>query len=502
MVRCLEVDERDVPRDANVVGSHMIYKVKSEENERKRLKGRLCPHGNHDDLKGKIRSDSATAQWEVIRLLLSLVVILRFFIGCVDIKGAYLQSGSITRLLYVRPPRECGGMRGKLWKLLKLPYGIPEAGRQWAKAIESWMIDTAGFQRVFGVPQLFSRRDSAGDIILLVAKVTDDILMAGTKEAMQQFSEEISSRFTVSKTIIDAPVKFNGCDIAPHADGSIELSMGTYMRGVEYISLTHDRRRQTHERATEDETACYRAMSGALVWIGCAALPQASLTASLMQQKMPRLTVAHLVEANCMLRELQHMPASIRYNRPSGNLHSLQVVTFSDASFNISKSQQYGQTGFISGIQVVTDVFENVYHVIDWSSAKQQRVSHSSYGAEILVCTDADDRGYYVKLALKSLTPGDVRHLIMVDSKALYDTITTLHEGKEYRLRQTVQRLRDSFESREMDVLRWVPGCVNIADALTKRNPFTRRLMSKVCSTGRLSLPTHRSLELDSSEWV
>lgn len=39
-------------------------------------------------------------------------------------------------------------------------------------------------------------------------------------------------------------------------------------------------------------------------------------------------------------------------------------------------------------------------------------------------------------------------HVIIVDSKSLYDTITTLHENRDYRLRQTVQRKRDSFESK------------------------------------------------------
>lgn len=33
-----------------------------------------------------------------------------------------------------------------------------------------------------------------------------------------------------------------------------------------------------------------------------------------------------------------------------------------------------------------------------------------------------------------------------MDSRGLFDTISTLHVGKEYRLRQTVQMIRDSFE--------------------------------------------------------
>lgn len=66
--------------------------------------------------------------------------------------------------------------------------------------------------------------------------------------------------------------------------------------------------------------------------------------------------------------------------------------------------------------------------MIDWSSHRQKRVSYYSYGAEILACASADDREFYLKEALKSLFPRHrTRHELPVDSKALKDTIKTLH---------------------------------------------------------------------------
>lgn len=38
-----------------------------------------------------------------------------------------------------------------LWKLKKLPYGIYEAARQWVNAVESWMLEDVGLERVFSV---------------------------------------------------------------------------------------------------------------------------------------------------------------------------------------------------------------------------------------------------------------------------------------------------------------------------------------------------------------
>lgn len=59
---------------------------------------------------------------------------------------------------------------------------------------------------------------------------------------------------------------------------------------------------------------------------------------------------------------------------------------------------------------------------------------------------------------------------VIVDSRALFDTTTTLHDNRQYRLRKTVARIRNVFETGELDVLRWVRGTHNYANALTKLN--------------------------------
>lgn len=45
-----------------------------------------------------------------------------------------------------------------------MPYGITKAGRQWQKVIEEWILKEAGFERVFGVSQMFLKRNDDGEI--------------------------------------------------------------------------------------------------------------------------------------------------------------------------------------------------------------------------------------------------------------------------------------------------------------------------------------------------
>lgn len=83
-----EVKDKNIPGNANVIPSHIIFKVNTEEKGKLRLKAGLCPHSNREKFKYDVRKDSSTAQVDVIRLLLSVTVALKFRLGCADIKGA------------------------------------------------------------------------------------------------------------------------------------------------------------------------------------------------------------------------------------------------------------------------------------------------------------------------------------------------------------------------------------------------------------------------------
>ena len=115
-------------------------------------------------------------------------------------------------------------------------------------------------------------------------------------------------------------------------------------------------------------------------------------------------------------------------------------------------------------------------------------MAYSSIGAEILAAASSTDRSVLRAEGLrKILNPCIALPLtIALDSLGLHETISTLHEGKDYRLRPTVSRLRDSFEAGEISELIWIPGSRNIADALTKRNIVIQKLLDKFLNNGEI----------------
>lgn len=66
---------------------------------------------------------------------------------------------------------------------------------------------------MFGLSQLFVQRDANGTIILLVAKVTDELLIGGLVGDISHFNEKMKVRFQVGKKMIDKSFFFDGCEI-------------------------------------------------------------------------------------------------------------------------------------------------------------------------------------------------------------------------------------------------------------------------------------------------
>lgn len=106
----------------------------------------------------------------------------------------------------------------------------------------------------------------------------------------------------------------------------------------------------------------------------------------------------------------------------------------------------YGQPGSLCGVSIEVDgLSDRIFHQISWKSLKQKMVSYSAFSAEILEAADAEGRGLDLKKSLiYILTLQDLRNELFVDASALLDTVTTLNKRREYSLRQTIARLRDT----------------------------------------------------------
>lgn len=99
----------------------------------------------------------------------------------------------------------------------------------------------------------------------------------------------------------------------------------------------------------------------------------------------------------------------------------------------------------------------------------------------MLAAADADSHCYDLNISYNSIFPAtNLRHTILVDSNGLHDTITTLHDPKEYLLWKTASRMRDSFASGVLEAIGWISGTDIVADGLTKHNAVLRSELIQV----------------------
>lgn len=192
----------------------------------------------------------------------------------------------------------------------------------------------------------------------------------------------------------------------------------------------------------------------------------------------------HLEEANAALVQVKRLSSSLKYRSVKNGLEGLNSAHLLSFSYASTSASSYDQTGLLTGLYFQ----DSTFHTLGWYSGKQRRVSFSSVGADILSSADSADRSLLLSEGLKTILNRDnsFPFVLTVDSFGLYSTITTLHENRDYRLRHTVSRIRESFESCEISVMQWIPGPRSVADALTEINPNIFRIRNDVMKDGVL----------------
>lgn len=72
--------------------------------------------------------------------------------------------------------------------------------------------------------------------------------------------------------------------------------------------------------------------------------------------------------------------------------------------------------------------------------------------------------------AISLLLNHSVNLIIVLDSKDLYQTISTCRMATDRSIRGDVALVRYEFETRKASCMLWVPGKVNLSDFLTTRD--------------------------------
>lgn len=100
------VTRSSVPCSANIIPSHVLYKIKIEKNNALKFKVQIAPHGSEDSIRHELSSNCSIFAPLNVRILIFIATIRKWRLSCVDVKSSFLQTGAAERSVYVIPPRE------------------------------------------------------------------------------------------------------------------------------------------------------------------------------------------------------------------------------------------------------------------------------------------------------------------------------------------------------------------------------------------------------------
>jgi len=313
-VRLVHVN--DVPKNANIITSHVIYKVKINDDGSKKMKARIAPHGNKDKLRHTLKTDSAMCPPTGIRLLLSLTTIFKWPLAKIDFTSAFLQTGEAKRDVYVVPPRECPN-RANYWLLLTAAYGLVNANAKWQEHSDEFL-RSIGFLQLVYVPQLFYIK-RGNDLQVAAVKIVDDILFTGSEEHVRSIIDHIRSKYQLGIVLYGpGTFLFFGLTICQDTDFSVTVHGDCKLNALEAFPIDRNRRKQIDTPLNDIELQAFRSVNSSIGWLGISASPFCSLYASYLQQKAPMPLVRDLVCQINSIRTLKKLGTTIRFKRPPG----------------------------------------------------------------------------------------------------------------------------------------------------------------------------------------
>ncbi len=426
-------------------------------------KARLVARGFEEDSK-TLRTDSPTCAKESLRLCLSIISCQQWKLHTLDVKSAFLQGTPMQRTVLIKPPKEANSMH--LWKMLRCPYGLADAGRLWYLRLKKELLD-AGLT-LCKYDQALFMWFLDGKLAGILACHVDDVIYGGIKQFHDQVISKIKMTFSIGMEE-DTNLKYLGLRIIQTEDG-INVSTHDYAKSLEALpcpnNTVHDDREFSSEEVKNLKQFC-----GQINWLTTQGRPDLAFESCFVSNSLKTGNRQVFHRANKIIRRAQTQNVSLHFPC-SLDIYSVSVVSFCDASFaNLPNAGSQG--GFISFI-----VDKNgLYSPVTWQSRKIRRVVKSTIAAECLAAVEAAENTIYIATLLGAIIKSPrVDTFLFCDNRNLVNAVHSSTNLDDKRLVIDVSVLRDLVDQGELTKFLWVSTDCQLADVLTKQGASAKLL--------------------------
>ena len=221
-----------------------------------------------------------------------------------------------------------------------------------------------------------------------------------------------------------------------------------------------------------------------LAWPVRTTLVRHAYLVSDLQQKTARATVADLVRANFVRRELLKAAddnETLTFRPMKGyRMEDTAIVAVYDASFSNEAGMKSQQGYMLFSTQKDSFAAGGEMHFLDWSSSTIKRVVRSTLAAESAAASKCFDRAVYLRVIMAEAIKGpavrgwrwqdlchEVPMIFVSDCRSMVEHIRkTGASTDEKRVDMDLADLRAGVDA--VDLVVWIPTQKMVADCLTK----------------------------------
>lgn len=160
----------------------------------------------------------------------------------------------------------------------------------------------------------------------------------------------------------------------------------------------------------------------------------------------------------------------------------VSVIVFAGAS----KTDENGQLGLITGLVFGDMSDRSTFHTLSWLSHKSRRPVKRVPAAEILASSEGIDEGKIISGVYTESFNSKTALELLLDSKDLFASLSTQRLSVDRSIRGDVASIRFDFQTGSVQNISWIPGKINLADVLTKKNSALCDMLQLLLETGKL----------------
>jgi hypothetical protein len=187
----------ELPKHKKPIGCKWIYKPKfKSDGSIDKYKARLVAKG-YSQTKGIYYAVTfaPVAKLNTIIFLIALATKYHWKLHQLDVKYSFL-NGELKEEVYLTQPKGFveHGKEHLVCKLNKSLYGLKQAPRSWYEKIDSFFLQQ-GFMRSKSDPNMYTKFDEKGYIVLISLYVDDLIITGNARKLIDEIKEQFSQVF-------------------------------------------------------------------------------------------------------------------------------------------------------------------------------------------------------------------------------------------------------------------------------------------------------------------